>query len=172
MNNLNYEILHNEKVIAERINEIANQINEDYNDKNLEIVFFMNGGSVFYADLIRKLRIPIVVHPFGFSSYSPSPLSGEVEVTLDIKKPMMGKHILIIEGVVISGRTPKYIYDMLSLRKPESIEICAVGIKKDALAVDLNVKYKAFEFGSEIVVGYGIGEGKEKAFPFLAERKS
>jgi hypoxanthine phosphoribosyltransferase len=172
MDTLNYQVLYTEDVIAKRVEEIADQINESYKDKNLEILSFLNGGSIFYADLIRKLRIPVTVHPFGFQSYSPSPLSGEVEVTLDVKKSMMGKHILIIEGVVISGRTPKYIYDMLKLRNPASIEICAVGIKREALTVDLNVKYHAFEFGSEIVVGYGIGEGKEKSFPFLAERKS
>lgn len=159
-----------EQEIAARVTELARQIDEDYAGKTVDIVYMLNGGAVFGADLIRKLRVALRLHPFGFTSYPKPAASGEVRVTLDVAQPLQGCDVLVVEGIVVSGRTPLYVIDLLRRRGTASIELCAVGVKRKSLAVELPVKYAAFELGDEIAVGYGIGEGAEKALPFLGTR--
>ena len=162
--------LHNSDEIQQRVQAIARQINSDSAGRELDIVYLVNGASVFCADLVRHLTVPVRIHPFGFTSYAnPSP-SGEVRITLDIVEPLQGRHVLMVEGIVVSGRTPKYVATLLQLRQPISFAICALGVKRKALAVDLPIKYVGFEFGPEIVIGYGVGEGSEKALPHLLPR--
>lgn len=163
------KILIEEETIRERVRALADLINADYADRTLDVVCLINGASIFCADLVRHIRLPMRHHSLGFSSYaSPSP-SGEVRVTLDVAEPLHGRDVLLVEGVVVSGRTPRYVTEMLRLRQPASIELCALAVKPKSLSVDLPVKYKAFEFGSQIVVGYGVGTGRERALPYLAE---
>ena len=162
--------LHSEQAIAERVKALAAQIRRDYAGRTLDVINLLGGGSVFCADLIRQLDMPLRVHPFTFTSYpKPSP-SGEVRVTLDVTEALHGRDVLIVEGIVVSGRTPKYVMDMFWLRQPASVALCALGVKRKALAVEMPIAYAAFEFGDEVVVGYGVGEGSEKALRHLARR--
>ncbi len=171
MSDKKYRIVHDSSIIRKRIHELTDQINNDYKGKSLEIVFFINGGSVFCADLIRGLNIPVSIQSLGFNSYESLTPSGEVTITLDVQKPMFDKHILIVEGIIISGKTPKYLYEMLKLRKPKSIEICAVGVKINQVLSSLSVKYRLFDFSNEWIIGYGIGSGIEKTYPDLLDKK-
>jgi hypoxanthine phosphoribosyltransferase len=77
--------------------------------------------------------------------------------------------VLVVEGIVISGRTPRYVLDILTLRQPASLAMCALGMKPAQLSVELPLKYVAFELGPEIAVGYGVGSGLEKTLPHLVE---
>jgi hypoxanthine phosphoribosyltransferase len=117
----------------------------------------------FTADLVRMLEVPTRLHALAFTSYASTPKSGEVRLTLDIGEPLEGRHVLVTEGMIISGRTPLYLMNLLRLRQPASLEICAIGSKPEELAVDLRIKYRLFEFAKEWVAGYGIGHGAEKA---------
>ena len=107
----------------------------------------------------------------AFDPYPNSPASGEVRLTLDLTEPLQDRHVLVTEGIIISGRTPLYMINQLLLRQPASIELCTIGMKPKQLAVDLSVKYKIFDFNKEWVVGYGIGHGPEKSEGFLIDRK-
>jgi len=169
MNDL--KTLHAPQEIAKRVAALGKQISNDYAGKTVDIVCAINGGSAFCADLVRALSIPVRIHPLGFTSYPKASPSGEVRITLDVTEPLHGRDVLLVEGVVVSGRTPKYIVDVLRLRGA-NVTVCALGVKRQALAVDLPIGYSAFEFGAEIVVGYGVGEGSEKAMPYLAARAS
>lgn len=155
--------------VQARVRELAAQIAQDYQDRQLDVVCLINGGSTFCADLVRHVSVPMRQHYLGFSSYAKGNSSGEVRLTLDVTEPLQGRHLLIVEGIVVSGRTPLYVMDMLRLRQPASIELCALGIKRQMLAVDLAVRYAAFELGAEIAVGYGVGDGPHRVLPFLAE---
>lgn len=163
-------LLRSREDIDRRLRELGRQIDADFAGRTLDIVCAINGASVFCADLVRHVTVPVRIHPLCFLSYpTPSP-SGEVRVTLDVGEPLHGRHVLLVEGIVVSGRTPKYVADMLRLRQPASIAVCALGVKRNALAVELPIAYAAFELGSEVVVGYGVGEGAEKALSYLAAR--
>jgi hypoxanthine phosphoribosyltransferase len=169
MNN-NLTILYSEEQVKLRIKELADQINLDYKGSALSIVYMLNGASIFAAELIKYLNMEIQLYPFGFSSYQPAPLSGEVKITLDVPDALQGRNVLILEGIVVSGRTPNYLMQMFALRNPLTLEMCAIGMKPEKLSIDLKVKYSGFNFGSEIVVGFGVGESSEKKLPYLAKK--
>jgi hypoxanthine phosphoribosyltransferase len=162
----------NEKVLEKRISELAEEISKDYKGQELVVICLLNGASIFYADLVRKLTIPVTVQFIGFTSYPIANKTGEVRITLDVTEPLENKNILIVEGIMVSGRTPKFIYDTLSLRAPKSISFCAIGIKKHLFKVDMPVKYQAFEIGDEMLVGYGIGKGPERVLPYIIEERN
>lgn len=168
--NQNLTMLYSEEQVKFRIKELADQINLDYKGSSLSIVYMLNGASIFAAELIKHLNIDIQLYPFGFSSYQPAPSSGEVKITLDVPDALQGRNVLILEGIIVSGRTPNYVMQMIALRNPSSIEMCAIGVKPEKLSVDLKVKYSGFNFGSEIVVGFGVGESSEKKLSYLAQK--
>ena len=157
--------------IRERLQALAQQINLDYNGREIDLVCLTNSAMTFTADLVRLIEVPVRLHLIAFNSYAPPPKSGEVRLTLDIDEPLENWHILVVEGMVISGRTPFYLMNMLRLRQPASLELCAIGLKTKQLAVDLRVRYHLFDFDHEWVAGYGIGYGTEKASTALLNMK-
>ena len=162
------EILKTSDDIRRRIDELAAVITEDYKDVNgLQLISLLNGGSVFCSDLMRKIKIPTELHHFGFNSIPSNDDTGSVEISLDVKESLFEKDILLVEGLVITGRTPKYLLEYFSQRKPKSIEICAIGIKPALVDSNLNVKYRLFDFNDEWVAGFGIGEGVQRSKDFL-----
>lgn len=154
--------------INQSIIELSAVISSDYaSTECLHLISLLNGGSVFCADLMRALAIPTAFSHFGFDSIPLELGEGQVRITLDVYDELRGKDILIVEGLVISGRTPLYLLNYFESRGPKSIEICAVGTKPRAREVELEVKYNLFEFEKEWVAGYGIGRGIERSKPYL-----
>ena len=149
--------------LNERLEKLANEINRDYAEREIDLVCLSNSAMFFTADLARLIQVPVRQHLLAFVSYPKAPQSGEVRITLDVAEPLEGRHVLLVEGIVISGRTPLYLMNLLRLRRPASLELCAIGMKSKQLAVDLAVKYHLFDFDQEWVAGYGIGHGQEKA---------
>lgn len=164
-------MIHDAAIIEARVAGLARVITADYAGRELDVVCLINGASTFCADLVRQIGVPVRQHALGFSSYSGAPQSGEVRITLDVAEPLQDRHVLVVEGIVVSGRTPRYVIEVLRLRRPASLVLCALGWKPKALAVELDVHYAAFEFGDEIVAGYGVGKGSERAWPYLAEHR-
>ncbi|KTD24326.1 Hypoxanthine phosphoribosyltransferase [Legionella lansingensis] len=160
-------VLFTEEQIKERVNCLAEQINADYAGLTLDVICLVNSASMFCADLVRQFTVPSRLHFLSFNSYANGNASGEVRIIQDINEPLYARNVLVVEGIVVSGRTPRYILDMLRLRQPQSLAMCALGVKPAQLSVDLPLKYVAFELGSEIATGYGIGSGIEKVHPHL-----
>jgi hypoxanthine phosphoribosyltransferase len=161
------KLLFSEAQIGERVAELAAQISNDYQGKAVDVICLVNSASIFCADLVRKLTLPSRVHFMSFASYPQGNATGEVRITLDIAEPLYGRDVIVVEGIVVSGRTPQYVLDVLKLRQPSSLTLCALGRKSAQSVVDLPLKYVAFELGDEIAVGYGVGSGSEKALPHL-----
>lgn len=163
MSDLNHSpILYTEEQINQRVIALASQISADYVGKTLDIVCLINSASLFCADLVRHLTVKTQLHFLGFSSYPAANPSGEIRITLDVNEPLYERHVLVVEGIVVSGRTPRYVMDAIGLRQPASLAMCALGVKAAQLSVKLPLKYVGFELGSEIAVGYGIGASDEK----------
>jgi len=148
--------------IHTRLLALAHQIHVDYKGLEIDLVCLSNSALTFTADLVRLIQLPVRQHLLAFSSYPNAPQSGEVRIVLDVGEPLEGRHVLLVEGLVISGRTPRYLMNILQLRRPASLEICAIGVKPKQLAASLSVKYHLFDFDQEWVAGYGIGHGPEK----------
>jgi hypoxanthine phosphoribosyltransferase len=157
--------------IAGRIKTIANQIDVDYRGKKVDIVCLTNSAMFFCSDLVRELKSPIELHLLSFENYKGENKNGEVKLTLDVNSSLMNRHVIVVEGIVVSGRTPNYIVTMLSGRSPASISLCALGAKRKMMTENIPLKYCAFELGEEIAVGYGVGNNEQKCLPYLAALK-
>src|SRR3989338_1821101 len=112
------KILISKEEIAKRISGLASEINRDYVDRELVVVCILKGSFIFAADLIRELKLPVTCEFLSVSSYGNEKISsGEVKLNLDIRTPLAGKHVLIMEDIVDSGLTLKFIMKLLQVRQ-------------------------------------------------------
>lgn len=150
-------VLISEEKIAQRVKELGAQITADYQGKELTMVCVLKGSFLFFADLVRAIKVPVKIEFIQCSSYGDAKsTSGEVKLGLDISGPLDGKHVIIVEDIVDSGLTLQYIRDLLAVRHPASLDCCALLEKPEALKVPVKVEYSGFKIGNEFVVGYGL----------------
>ncbi|MBF0104677.1 MAG: hypoxanthine phosphoribosyltransferase [Deltaproteobacteria bacterium] len=146
-----------EDEIKGRIKIMADEINHDYQGKDVTAICILKGGMVFFTDLIRFLKMPLRCEFLATSSYgNDKKSSGEVKLTMDTKYPLEGKHVLVVEDIVDSGLTLSYILALLKARNPASVKLCSLLFKPASLKRDLTVDYVGFKIGNEFVVGYGL----------------
>jgi hypoxanthine phosphoribosyltransferase len=151
------QTLISQEKIAKRIAELGAEISERYQGKELTVICVLKGSFIFCADLVRAITVPVKCEFISCSSYGNAKTSsGEVKLALDVSIPLDGKHIMIVEDIVDSGLTLKYIRELFSVRNPASVACCALLQKPDALKVDVKVEYTGFKIGNEFVVGYGL----------------
>lgn len=152
-----------------RLLEICNEINRDYGDKEIIAICILKGSFVFFSDLIRGITSPVTCEFLGVSSYGKETVSsGEVKVTLDLNVPIQNKHVLIVEDIVDTGLTLKYIQTSLRARGPASLKTCALLVKPDALQVPVDLDYRGFSIANEFVVGYGLDYAeKYRGLPYI-----
>tara|TARA_B100000902_G_C27218897_1_gene868531 strand:- start:13 stop:516 length:504 start_codon:yes stop_codon:yes gene_type:complete len=158
------------KEIQTRVGDLAKEINSDYKSTDLiDVVCLVNGASMFCNDLVKLIKTPLRIHYLEFKSYKENPGSGEIQVTSDISSPLENANVIILEGIVISGKTPDYILNMIKLRNPKSIKFCAIGVKEKEFKANLVIDYKMFSFNDEWVEGYGIGSDQNKILSSLVD---
>ena len=157
-----------EAKLKERVAELAREIRQDYDGKQVVAVCVLKGSFIFFTDLLRHLDLTISTEFLGVSAYNRTVSSGEVKVTLDINEPLENKHVLVIEDVVHSGLTLNYIMNMLRARKPASLKSCALLVKEERLKIAPPIDYWGIKLGKEFVVGYGIDhDGKYRGLPYI-----
>ncbi len=156
--------------IRKRVEELGNQINQDYEGKEIVAVCVLKGSFIFFSDLIRNIDLPLSCEFLGLSSYgNETRSSGEVKVTLDINEPLENKHVLIVEDIVDSGLTLQYIKNSLQTRNPASLKIATLLFKPEALVIDSKIDYVGFQINNEFVVGYGLDYAqKYRGLPHIA----
>lgn len=161
-------------VIQQRIQELAQEISKDYQDEeDLLLICVLKGGYIFLSDLSRALQRPHDVDFMAISSYgNQTKSSGAVQLIMDLKEPINGRHVLIVEDIIDSGRTLQYLHDSLLARQPASLRICSLLNKPSRREVDVPVEYMGFEIEDEFVVGYGLDFGeKYRNLPYIAVLK-
>src|SRR5574341_1366398 len=153
-----------------RIEELGRQITSDYAEKGLILVGILKGAFAFYADLARAIRIPLRVDFLVVTSYgSKVKTSGKVKMVTDLTEDIAGRDVLLVEDIVDSGLTVRYLINTLSKRKPKSIRVCALLSKPERRKVDVTVQYVGFEIPNKYVVGYGLDyQQKYRNLPYLA----
>jgi len=138
------------------VRELAEAISRDYAGREPLVVGILKGSWIFLADLVRQLTIPVFIDFMTVSSYGPSTKSsGVVKIVLDLKCPLEGRDVLIVEDILDSGLTLKYIVDSLKLRKPRSLRLCVLLDKPDRRKVTIQPDYVGFKVPDRFVVGYG-----------------
>ena len=162
-------ILYNEDDLKQCILKIAEEINRDYDGKEILAICTLKGATLFYADLVRAVKVPVSFDFIAASSYgNGTTSSGEVKIRKDLDESIEGKHVIIVEDIVDSGRTLKALLKKLKERNPASIKLCALLDKPEGRAVELNVDYVGFKVPNEFIVGYGLDyAGKYRNLPYI-----
>lgn len=168
------EILLSEAAIQARIKELGKMINQQYVDKDLLLVSVLKGSLMFMADLMRAIDIPHEVDFMATSSYGAGVTSsGVVRILKDLNFPIDGRHIVIVEDIVDSGRTLSYLLRILRERNPASIRIMTLLDKPDQRAVEIDVDWVGFAIPNHFVVGYGLDYNeKYRNLPYIGILKS
>jgi len=143
--------------IEARTARMAEEITRDYRGRDLVMIGVLKGAFVFLADLSRQVELPLEIDFVAVSSYgADTKSSGVVKIIKDIDLEIAGKDVLLVEDIVDTGLTLKYLAGMLRDRGPASVEICALLNKPDARKVDIEIKYCGFDVPLKFVVGYGL----------------
>lgn len=151
------EVLFTSEEIKAKVKELAAQITADYRGRELLVVGILKGAFVFMADLIREIDIPLTLDFMDVSSYGKSTQSsGVVRIMKDLDTDVEGKDVLVVEDIIDTGLTLKYIRDNLLSRKPASVRICTFLDKPSRREVDLVPDYNGFTIPDLFVVGYGL----------------
>ncbi len=151
------EILLPEHEIRKRVKELAGEINRDFAGEELLVVGILKGAFVFLADLVRELEVEVKIDFMDVSSYGlTTESSGEVRIMKDLEQPIEGQNVLIVEDIIDSGSTLKYILEMLGGRHPRVLKICTFLDKPDRRRVEVVPDYNGFSIPDHFVVGYGL----------------
>ena len=153
----NFQILLDADRIAARVRELAAEISRDYRGQTPHLVGILKGAWVFMADLIRELSIEATVDFLGIQSYTAgTESSGEVKITKDLDVSIAGRHVLIVEDILDTGRTFHYLRDALAARQPASLKLVALLDKASRRVIPVRADYVGFEIPNVFVIGYGL----------------
>ena len=163
-------IAFDEETIARRVRELGAEITAAYPDGDLLVLGLLKGSFVFLADLVRQIERPLHVDFLVASSYGDATVSsGKVNLVYDPETKLEGKHILLVEDIVDSGRTLQQLMQVLRERRPRSIEICALLHKHIATELHHPTKFLGFDAPNEFLVGYGLDHAEDfRHVPYVA----
>ncbi|HZZ85279.1 MAG TPA: hypoxanthine phosphoribosyltransferase [Anaeromyxobacteraceae bacterium] len=165
---LRVEALLTEEQIQARIREMGAQITRDYQGKDLALVAVLKGSYVFLADLARAIDLPLTVDFMGISSYVGTKSTGVVRVTSDLNRPIEGQDVLLVEDIIDTGLTMKYLLENLGTRRPASLKLAAFLEKPSRAKVKIPIDYRGFEVEDHFLVGYGLDvDGKLRNLPYV-----
>ena len=151
------EVLISEEEIQEKTKELGTILAEEYKDKNPLVVGILKGALPFMADLMKQMPILLEYDMMDVSSYGTAlTSSGEVKIVKDLDISIEGRHVIIVEDIIDTGRTLKYLQDILNRRNAASVKIATLLDKPSGRVTDLNVDWKCFDIPDEFVVGYGL----------------
>lgn len=150
-------VLITKKQLQDKVKELGARLTEDYKKTNPVFICILKGSVMFFADLIRAVKIDILTEFMAISSYgNASSSSGEVKVLKDLSIPVEGRDVIIVEDIVDTGITLNYLVKLLKARGAASVEVAVMLSKPARRKTDVNVKYQGFEIPDEFVVGYGL----------------
>lgn len=149
------DILFTEEQIRNRVQDLGRQIAADYANRRLVLVSILRGSVFFATDLARQIDLPLSMDFLSISSYGEDS-EGVVRITKDLEENIAGKDVLVIEDIVDTGFTLKYLLRTLGSRNPKSLEVCTLLDRKARRIIDINLKYIGFDIPDKFVVGYGL----------------
>ena len=156
--------------IERRVHELGGEITSAYPDGDLLVLGLLKGSFIFVSDLVRQVRRPLQIDFLVASSYGDATVSsGNVRLLYDPETRLEGKHLLLTEDIVDSGRTLNRLVDILRARNPRSLEICALLHKHLASELRHPVRFLGFDAPSEFLVGYGLDHAENfRHLPYIA----
>jgi hypoxanthine phosphoribosyltransferase len=163
-----------EQQIQERIRELGAQITQDYKGKQPHLICVLNGAFIFMADLVRRIDLPVSLDFLALSSYGDdTKTSGEVELVKDLRYPISGKDVIVVEDIVDTGITLNYLMHYLDARRPASVKIAALLSKPARRRIEVPIHYLGFEIEDAYVYGYGLDRAQyDRNLPFITSIRS
>ena len=163
IDDLEFEILINEKVLQQKVKELAQQISKDYKRKVPIFVGVLNGAILFMSDLIRELSVECEIDFIKISSYGDKRVSsGQITMIKDFSADLHGRDIIVVEDIVDSGLSVRYLKKRIESMKPTSVKFVSLLVKKDCAVVPLKIDYVGFEIENKFVIGYGLDLAQQK----------
>jgi len=153
------EVIFSKEDIAKRVKALGEEIRDDYKDVGGDVVMIgiLKGCFVFLSDISRAVDLPISIDFIGLSSYGEATQSsGVVRLTSDLSKPIAGKHVIIVEDIIDTGLTMRYLLENLEARDPASVKLCSLLEKPSKNKSGIKADYLGFEVEDKFVVGYGL----------------
>lgn len=164
------ETLIDSKKITERIKEMAEEINRDYEGKSVHLICILKGSVFITTELAKYITLPLTIDFMSVSSYGDATeSSGRVRILKDLDEGIEGKNVIIIEDIIDSGNTLHFLCDMLNSRRPASLKLCTLLDKPERRVVQgVNVDYVGFVIPDKFVVGYGLDyQQKYRNLPYV-----
>jgi hypoxanthine phosphoribosyltransferase len=163
------QVLISEAELQRRVQALGRVITADYRGQDLVFISVLKGAMVFIADLARAVDLPLTIDFMALSSYGDSDVSsGTVRIVKDLDETITGKHVLIVEDIIDTGVTLRYLWQHLMARQPADLSICVLLDKRARRQVDLPIKYRGFDVPDRFVVGYGLDyRGRYRNLPFI-----
>jgi len=163
------KILYHESTILSRLDELAHEITEDYQGKDLTAIAILNGSFIFMADLLRRIPLPLQVDCWSVSSYHGTKSSGQVNFRQTQLADVRGRHVLILDDILDTGVTLRAIHDRLAAESgAASLKICALLRKNIENERPIDADYVGFDIPNEFVVGYGLDYNERfRNLPFV-----
>lgn len=162
-------ILLQEEEVDQRICQIAEQISNDYKGKEIHLICVLKGGVFFMCELAKRISVPVSMDFMALSSYgNGTESSGAIKVKKELDENIEGKDVLVVEDIVDSGRTLKFLLEELKSRNPASVRLCTLLDKPERRVVAINADYTCFKIPDEFVVGYGLDYAqKYRNLPYI-----
>ena len=143
--------------VAAKIAELGAQISKDYDGEAIYMLCILKGGVFFMTELAKHITVPVSLDFMSVSSYgSQTRSSGNVRIIKDLDTPIEGKHVLVVEDIIDTGRTLAYLLDNLQQRNPKSLKLCTLLDKPEERVTEVDVDYVGFQIPDKFVVGYGL----------------
>ncbi|MDO9108904.1 MAG: hypoxanthine phosphoribosyltransferase [Coriobacteriia bacterium] len=163
-----------EAQITERIRDLGEQISADYGDEPVLLIAVLRGAALFVADLARAIDSPVEIDFMAVSSYgSSTKSSGVVRIIKDLDETIEGRHVLVVEDILDTGLTLKYLLKNLASRGPASLEVVTLLSKEGKQRVPISCRYIGFDVPDEFVVGYGLDYAERyRNLPYIGILKS
>jgi hypoxanthine phosphoribosyltransferase len=159
----------NQVVLQRRIEKLGHQISQDYVRKDLVLLGVLKGAFAFYADLARAISIPLTVDFIVVTSGGSRAKGQKVKIVSDLTVDIKGRHVLLVEDIVDSGLTARFLQRRLYPREPGSLKICTLLDKPSRRKVDVKIDYAGFTIPNKYVVGFGLDyENNYRNLPYLA----
>ena len=166
-------IMISEQDLQRRNRALGEQITIDYRGKELTLLAVLKGAVFFATDLARAVDLPLTMDFLGVSSYQGgTETTGEVRITSDVSKPMAGKDVLIVEDIIDTGLTMKFLLENLHARHPASVKVCTLLEKPSRARTKIDIDYRGFVIDDQFVVGYGLDFAERyRNLPFIGVMK-
>lgn len=164
------DVMIGKEELRDRVSELGTEISKDYKDQSIIAICVLKGAVIFISDLIREINVETKIDFMAVTSYGASTQStGVVRILKDLDSNIEGENVIIIEDIIDSGLTLKYLKEYLLARKPKSLKICTLLDKPDRRVVDIKADYVGFTIENKFIVGYGLDYNQKfRNLPYIS----